>query len=265
MSPDEFAVAIDSFSSTYRELISAKDHVLAANGKQWINIETRGTQAPNSSRGALEAASAITSSLPELRITVGTSQARQSSLRPRHSLAIDAELVIDEVIEHDPECLPFLPSSKADEVVIFSVLLSPTYSVPVLYFWPYDVHNDAPRLVSLEHLDQFIPSSIKPQVQNVGVLGGVSICVSVSYLKRLSQHLDLTKNHPSHYFPVYFIHPCNTHAALLAARQGINQQLTSKEHLLLWFGLVGSVVGISIPMRLARALGSKQDEHEQCI
>lgn len=62
-------------------------------------------------------------------------------------------------------------------VVEFSITLSPTYSVPILWF-------RCPAIKSLEELHQLlVPSHLHESIRNVGVLGGISQAVSASLLR----------------------------------------------------------------------------------
>jgi ubiquitin-like-conjugating enzyme ATG10 len=56
--------------------------------------------------------------------------------------------------------------------------------------------------------------------------------------------------HPITDLPSFFVHPCNTHEALIAARDTMAVGMTEEEYLLLWLGIVGSAVGLHVPSKL---------------
>ena len=64
--------------------------------------------------------------------------------------------------------------------VEYSILLSPTYQVPVLYFSLIDRRTGIPRPAAggLDAVyDQFVPAQFRTGLRDVGVLGGISVGV----------------------------------------------------------------------------------------
>ena len=54
--------------------------------------------------------------------------------------------------------------------------------------------------------------------------------------------------HPVTDLPAFFIHPCNTHEAMVSVHDG--QSLSAEEYLIVWLGLIGSSVGLHVPSKL---------------
>jgi ubiquitin-like-conjugating enzyme ATG10 len=81
--------------------------------------------------------------------------------------------------EDDDEVLQVIPDIHP--VVHYDVLLSPVYRVPVLYFSISDPQHRFPPTMSTlyEHL---IAPSFKVQTESGGVIGGVTINVSISII-----------------------------------------------------------------------------------
>ncbi|RMZ74134.1 autophagy-related Atg10 [Pyrenophora seminiperda CCB06] len=144
----------------------------------------------------------------------------------------DDEIV--QVFEHDPEVLSSALAPPAP-VVHYDVLLSPTYRVPVLYISIHDLlHRYPPTLNTL--YGHVVPEHFRPQVESVGVIGGITIT-----------------NHPATGKPVFFIHPCRT-AEVMEASIGESACITAEEYLVAWIGALGESVGLHVPLCLARAL-----------
>lgn len=49
--------------------------------------------------------------------------------------------------------------------------------------------------------------------------------------------------------PTYFVHPCRTADAMLASSEG--QQISPLDYMMLWFGIIGGSVGLSLPIETA--------------
>ncbi|KAJ6020814.1 Autophagy-related protein 3, partial [Penicillium herquei] len=114
--------------------------------------------------------------------------------------------------------------------VDYDIVLSPTYQVPVLYFALRWLHQNGP--VGLDAVYQYlVPEQYQSQVKSVGVMGGISL----GY-------------HPDSGTPAFFVHPCNTAAAM--AQVADAQSITPGTYLLIWLGLVGHCVNLHIPREL---------------
>ena len=63
-------------------------------------------------------------------------------------------------------------------VLDFSITLSPTYQVPVLWFTVTGLPRGGPQgIEAIYH--HVVPSTFKVQVKETGVMGGISMAVSV--------------------------------------------------------------------------------------
>ncbi|KAK5286857.1 hypothetical protein LTR43_009736 [Exophiala xenobiotica] len=120
----------------------------------------------------------------------------------------------------------------SDSLVIhFSITLSPTYRVPVLWFW---CQQPQARSLHLEQIyDLLVPRTSQAPLRGVGVMGGISMAY-----------------HPISDQPAYFIHPCNTPEALSVLKPNDCKSFTPEDYLVLWLGLIGSSVGLHIPSKL---------------
>lgn len=61
--------------------------------------------------------------------------------------------------------------------------------------------------------------------------------------------LTTRKNHPVTDMPVFFVHPCNTAAAL--EESASESEPSPLQYMLQWFGVIGACVGLQIPLELA--------------
>ncbi|OKP08578.1 hypothetical protein PENSUB_5565 [Penicillium subrubescens] len=112
----------------------------------------------------------------------------------------------------------------------YDIVLSPTYQVPVLYFVLRWHNHQGP--VGLDAVYQYVvPEQYKQQLQNVGVMGGISF----GY-------------HPESGAPAFFVHPCNTADAMAQVADG--QSVTTGTYLLVWLGLVGQSVNLHVPREM---------------
>jgi ubiquitin-like-conjugating enzyme ATG10 len=133
-------------------------------------------------------------------------------------------------------------------MVEYRIGLSPTYGIPVLYF---HILGHAATIESLKVVYKYlVPSSVRPQLEAVGVLGGVSLTVSTHALEG-SNEAESRKNDPVTDMPSFFVHPCQTTDALRAI---LPDQISSVEYLQLWLGLIGPCVGLHLPKELAISL-----------
>lgn len=119
-------------------------------------------------------------------------------------------------------------------MVDFSIALSPSYQVPVLWFrlstqTPTDVEA-IDRVYSL-----LVPPATRASLRHVGVLGGISIA-----------------DHPVSGLPAFFFHPCRTQEVMESLQP--TGSMTPVEYLLLWFGVIGAAAGLSIPSAVAARL-----------
>ncbi|KAL4985050.1 hypothetical protein BDW68DRAFT_189980 [Aspergillus falconensis] len=134
--------------------------------------------------------------------------------------------------EEDTEAL-IRTSSMRELQVDYDILLSPTYQVPVLYFFLR--RADKPLGID-EVYDYLVPDQHRKNIQNVGIMGGISF----GY-------------HPVSGTPAFFVHPCNTAGAMrgIASEHGISPEA----YLIAWLGLVGTSVGLQLSSELFKATG----------
>ncbi|KIX00416.1 uncharacterized protein Z518_10555 [Rhinocladiella mackenziei CBS 650.93] len=115
-------------------------------------------------------------------------------------------------------------------IVDFSITISPTYQVPVLWFSCHFGLDQKP--LSLDQVYRWmVPQTLHDSLRRVSVMGGISMA-----------------HHPVSDLPAFFLHPCNTPEALSVLRP--DEPLTPEGYLILWLGLVGSVVGLHVPSKL---------------
>ena len=168
--------------------------------------------------------------------------------------------------EEDPEAL-FVPAPAAatttpknqdlDRIVQYDVVYSPSYQVPVLYLTFATASASTSKSKSKrsaplplpspdEVYDMLVPRGFKGAMRGVGVMGALSMA-----------------EHPIIGVPAYFVHPCRTQEALgplllgHSSREGGGSQ-RAVDYLLLWFGVVGASVGLSVPVELARLLAERR-------
>jgi ubiquitin-like-conjugating enzyme ATG10 len=126
--------------------------------------------------------------------------------------------------EEDSECLskfPLLPLPPPPTTLTltYDIIYSPTYRVPVLY-----IHK-TPR--------------------------------AEPFLARVQRHAGLSLvDHPVTGTPVYFLHPCRTQDAVgdildRSSSRGTTGERAGLEWLMVWLGVMGAAVGLSVPLELA--------------
>ncbi|RAK98338.1 ATG3/ATG10 family protein [Aspergillus ibericus CBS 121593] len=132
--------------------------------------------------------------------------------------------------EEDPEALIRAPGPSVSLQVVYDVLLSPTYQVPVLYF---QLRQDSyPGPLGIDAVYQYlVPDQYRKELQSVGIMGGISF----GY-------------HPDSGTPAFFVHPCHTMDAMrhIAGQR----RLTPEAYLIIWLGLVGNRLGLQLPKEL---------------
>ncbi|EPS43138.1 hypothetical protein H072_2884 [Dactylellina haptotyla CBS 200.50] len=143
-----------------------------------------------------------------------------------------ADIAADlEEIEDDPESYIDIPPPASQETqdtqpthkVTYHILLSPIYSVPVLYF-TVSALSPATAIYKLDDVYSIlVPPDRRGAIAEIGIQGGIS----------QTQHPYLGNT-------VWFIHPCRTAEALRIW----GDELTVENYLGLWIGVVGSVVGL---------------------
>lgn len=142
------------------------------------------------------------------------------------------------VVEEDAEAL-VAPREPSEARVLYDIVHSPSYQVPVLYISLKDVPSRSRGLPPPEQVyGMLVPISFREQMEAVGPMGALS-----------------ATDHPITSSPAYFVHPCRTAEAMEAVAGG--KQLESQKYLLQWIGMVGQSVGLRVPTELAQAMLAK--------
>lgn len=151
------------------------------------------------------------------------------------------ELAIE---DDDPEALDAPMSSYEHmRVVQCDVVYSPPYQVPVLYltFAESTTNKSIPLPSPDEVYKALVSNEFKSAMRDVGVMGALSM-----------------GEHPVTGVPAYFVHPCRTQEVLapLLGSAKVDSSETSPQkamkYLMLWFGVIGASVGLSVPIRVAK-------------
>ena len=92
-------------------------------------------------------------------------------------------MLVHRMNELEQEVCTRSDSNSHEVKVVYSVVLSPSYQVPVLWIHLFDVPSSAPT--GLEALYQYlVPTSAIPALRSVGVIGALSFGVSDCYADR---------------------------------------------------------------------------------
>ncbi|KAI6838136.1 hypothetical protein KC332_g8303 [Hortaea werneckii] len=147
----------------------------------------------------------------------------------------EAEETLLHFEEDDSEILTKLsPSSTGVQnarEIHYDIVYSPTYQVPVLYV-AFPSSDRSPLPSPDEVYDLLVPEPYRAQLQAVGPMSALS----------------MTGEHPVTGGPAYFVHPCLTQDSMRAVMAG--RRVSGAEYLAIWFGIVGSTVGLSLPGEL---------------
>ncbi|KAK5715615.1 hypothetical protein LTR15_010261 [Elasticomyces elasticus] len=231
--PTEFTEAIRAFHRTWSELEEGE-------GRGWRDVSV---VEDNYGPPLLRIKRLLD---PQLRADpVAKHDISASSSGEIESEEVAADSEDDEALLRSP---PKILEQKV--VVTYDTIFSPSYRVPVLY-----ITLSLPLPNSNIH-DLLVPASHRTQLQHAGgPLGALSLI-----------------DHPVTGMPAFFIHPCRTaegmaavtHAQIddrerKAAVKGVDYAPRGKpvEYLMRWLGLVGSTVGLSVPVALAAALSNR--------
>lgn len=102
-----------------------------------------------------------------------------------------------------------------------------------------------------------VPSQYGSSLRSSGVMGGISFGVCEHTLTGTLLSFQISEceeqYHPVSGIPAYFVHPCNTAKAM---RDIVgDRNVGPEEYLLIWLGLVGNCVNLSIPSQLIATHG----------
>lgn len=142
------------------------------------------------------------------------------------------------LVEEDDEALQPITKRTKQTQVIYDIIHSPFYQVPVLYIMFKDLPGPSRGLPPPEQVyEMLVPTSQQEQMEAVGPMGALSMT-----------------DHPVASTPVYFVHPCRTAEAMQMVLAG--QKAEPEEYLLKWIGVIGQSVGLEVPLGLARSIES---------
>lgn len=152
--------------------------------------------------------------------------------------------------EDDPEALiPAIPTNQDHKLTVrYDIVYSPAYQVPVLYMT--FANPESGKSIPLPSPEQIytllVPDDFKSTMHDVGIMGALSM-----------------SDHPVAGVPAYFVHPCRTQEALaplLGRTSSISGERERLEYLMLWFGVIGASVGLSVPVKVARLFANEDGE-----
>jgi ubiquitin-like-conjugating enzyme ATG10 len=145
----------------------------------------------------------------------------------------------NELAEDDDEIVDRYADDMQHLLVVYDIIHSPSYQVPVLYVTFKPCAPSVRPLSGPTNLDNvyelLAPASLQPQIQSIGVMGALSMA-----------------DHPVTGTAAYFVHPCRTAEAMEAVTG--NEYVTPQKYLLIWIGLVGQSVGLEVPIELAEVV-----------
>jgi ubiquitin-like-conjugating enzyme ATG10 len=134
-------------------------------------------------------------------------------------------------LEYEDEDGLAVVKSEVAPILSCDIVHSASYQVPVLYFQLCNMHWHLPPSLDIIH-SILVPDFHKIPVRDVGLLGALS-----------------TSDHPVTGLPSFFIHPCQTQTAMASLH--IDQFGQPDDYLLAWIGMIGSTVGLSVPLQMA--------------
>lgn len=137
-----------------------------------------------------------------------------------------------------------LSRPSLDAEVVYHIVWSPSYQLPVLYFTFHRLPpNFSPSLETA--YDILVPQIHESALRDGGtVMGALSRGVSRPKSRGADQ-----QDHPLVGLPYFFIHPCNTASAMRELAKTV--PISKENYLALWLGLVGPAVGLYIPSSVA--------------
>lgn len=155
------------------------------------------------------------------------------------------------VEEDDPEALlppprP-KPSHEKGRFVIYDIVHSISYQVPVLYLTFSDAKtmNSVP-LPSIDDIYQMlVPDSFKTPIRDVGIMGALSLA-----------------EHPISGTPAFFVHPCRTQDVMTTLAGKRERPERAQDYLMFWLGAIGASVGLSMPLGVAQTLAEGRARRE---
>lgn len=155
-----------------------------------------------------------------------------------HSRANEVPHTEEDLEEEDDEKLNILKTATDGPLVVYDIIHSPSFEVPVLYLTLKNLPSGRPP--SIDKLYQIlVPDGHKASMQAVGQMGALSLT-----------------EHPVTGTSVYFVHPCRTREAMEPVLNG--RRVNAEEYVVLWLGTIGASVGLDVPVSLATSLITAQ-------
>lgn len=150
----------------------------------------------------------------------------------------------DEIEEDDEEALAS-KTRVGRTVVVYDIVHSPSYQVPVLYL-SFKNLPSGPQPSIDELYQMLVPTTYRSSVQITGQLGAITLT-----------------EHPITGMPAYFVHPCRTREAMEPALEGM--MVKPAEYIMLWLSTIGASVGLNVPLPLAAELDAMSQVREETL
>lgn len=142
------------------------------------------------------------------------------------------------ITEDDEESLDRRTGDARTSLILYDIVYSPSYQVPVLYIRFTDFFNkeNGSRMPTLDQVyDLLVPAAQRAAMQQVGVMGALSLA-----------------DHPMFNLPAYFVHPCRTSEVMARMTEG--RRARPIDYLLIWIGLIGASIGLTAPVKVAQKI-----------
>lgn len=135
--------------------------------------------------------------------------------------------------EEDEAAIHHSRQLHKNPTVEYHIIHSPSYRVPVLYF--FLSHLPTTDFKGIDAVYEYlVPQHRLGEMKDVGVLGALGMA-----------------NHPVTDLPCFWVHPCNTAEAMSEILSSVKHAVTPEKYLMIWLGLVGSAVGLTLPKEVA--------------
>nr|OQO15735.1 hypothetical protein B0A51_16433 [Rachicladosporium sp. CCFEE 5018] len=152
----------------------------------------------------------------------------------------------DEVPYEDEEIIERSGACEMQQLrtrVCYDIVHSASYQVPLVYINLPDL-SPAAASSPEQVYSLLVPDAYKSQMQAVGTMGALSM-----------------GEHPVTGSPAWFVHPCLTQDAMRAVSER-EANLSPEMYLMRWFGVIGSSIGLSVPIEVGQAVQTYSKEAE---
>lgn len=206
-------LAADSFDSACKAFVRRVDAAGGAPYLGWLAVEYLASELEN----------------PILRISKSTKlqKAQLGSSDATANERTELHEDLDDVIEDDDQETLIRDGVEEQLTIDYDIALSTSYRVPVMYFRLREIPHVGPAALD-DIYNSLVPHQHQQSLRNDGVMGGISF-----------------GHHPQSGIPAYFVHPCNTASAMKAITS--NKNIEPEDYLLIWLGLVGGCINLSLP------------------